>query len=180
MAQFRHWPDKGTEMRNIILFSLFMIGAAMTVPQLINQTSGSEPKAGARSERVQAPQAGYRSLTLYRSGAGHFETDAVVNGRHIAFLVDTGASVVVLRESEVARLGIHPARQDYRVAVATANGQVMAAPTELNRIEIGSLEVRNVAALILPDKVLAQNLLGMSFLSRVRFEHRNGRLILEQ
>lgn len=36
------------------------------------------------------------------------------------------------------------------------------------------------AALVLPDEALGQNLLGMSFLSKVKWEHRNGRLILEQ
>ena len=40
--------------------------------------------------------------------------------------------------------------------------------------------MRNVAALVLPDEALSENLLGMSFLSKVRWEHRNGRLVLEQ
>jgi aspartyl protease family protein len=57
---------------------------------------------------------------------------------------------------------------------------VRAARVELNRVEVGSLTVRNVAALVLPDAALGRNLLGMSFLSRVRWEHRNGRLVLEQ
>jgi len=57
---------------------------------------------------------------------------------------------------------------------------VHGAPVELGLVEVGSLSVRHVAALVLPDDVLGQNLLGMSFLSRVRWEHRDGRLVLEQ
>ena len=78
------------------------------------------------------------------------------------------------------RLGIDPAQSSSHVAMSTANGIVRAAPVELNRVDVGSLTVRNVQALVLPDEALGQNLLGMSFLSRVRWEHRDGRLVLEQ
>ena len=96
------------------------------------------------------------------------------------FIVDTGATSIALRESDAARLGIHPARRDYTIRTSTANGIVRAAPVELNRVDIGSLTVRNVQAVVFPDEALGENLLGMSFLSRVRWEHRDGRLVLEQ
>ena len=47
-------------------------------------------------------------------------------------------------------------------------------------MELGGILVHNVAAIVLPDEALGQNLLGMSFLSRVRWQHQDGRLILEQ
>ncbi|HEY4922359.1 MAG TPA: TIGR02281 family clan AA aspartic protease, partial [Xanthobacteraceae bacterium] len=87
---------------------------------------------------------------------------------------------IALREQDAARLGIHPAEREYTAKVSTANGIVRAAPVEIGLVEIGSLSVRNVAAMVLPDDALGQNLLGMSFLSRVRWEHRDGRLVLEQ
>jgi aspartyl protease family protein len=41
--------------------------------------------------------------------------------------------------------------------------------------------VRNVAAMVLPDGALRDNLLGMSFLSRLhRWEFADGKLVLEQ
>ena len=95
-------------------------------------------------------------------------------------MVDTGASTIALRESDAARLGIHPAERDYRHSVSTANGVVRAASTELNRVDVGGVTVRNVTALILPDEALSQNLLGMTFLSKLRWEQKNGRLTLEQ
>lgn len=167
-------------MRNIILFSLFILVVAVAVPQRFIKANDSVQKVSADVYRAQPQQAGPRSLTLHRRGNGHFETDAVVNGRHVQFLVDTGASVVVLRESEAARLGIRPTAGDYRARVSTANGVTLAAPADLNEIEIGRLKVQHVDALILPDHALSHNLLGMSFLSRVNFEHKNGRLILTQ
>ena len=65
--------------------------------------------------------------------------------------------------------------------VKTANGTVRAAPVELNMVEIDDLMVHNVAAMVLPDGALSDNLLGLSFLSRLRrFEYADGKLVLEQ
>ena len=49
-----------------------------------------------------------------------------------------------------------------------------------NRVEVGDIVVRNVPAIVMPDEALSVNLLGMSFLSRVRWTHERGRLVLEQ
>jgi clan AA aspartic protease (TIGR02281 family) len=81
-------------------------------------------------------------------------------------MVDTGASVIALTVSNAARLGIHPAQRDFTVEVRTANGSVRAAPARLDKVEVGDLIVRDVAAVILADGALSDNLLGLSFLSR--------------
>jgi aspartyl protease family protein len=126
------------------------------------------------------PASNARTVTITRASNGHFMTEAVIDGRHMDFIVDTGASTIALREGDAARLGIHPSERDYSVRVATANGTTRAARVSLNRVEVGGVTVRDVTAVILPDEALGQNLLGMSFLSRLRWEQRNGRLILEQ
>jgi aspartyl protease family protein len=163
-------------MRNVIVFAALVLALAAVVPKLYLERSGATPTAAV----VEPQPTNSRSLTIQRGAHGQFETQAVIDGRRMEFLVDTGASLVILRESEAGRLGVHPARRDYTARVSTANGTVMAAPTELNRVEVGGLVVFNVAALVLPDEALSKNLLGMSFLSRVHWEHRNGRLVLEQ
>jgi aspartyl protease family protein len=110
-----------------------------------------------------------------------FDVDGRVNGRRIDFVVDTGASVVALTARDAARLGIHPSRNAFVADVKTANGTVRAAPARLDVVQIGSLELRDVTALVLPDDALSDNLLGLSFLSRLhRFEYSDGRLVLEQ
>jgi aspartyl protease family protein len=121
-----------------------------------------------------------RTVTLTPGNDGHFRTDARMDGRRLELVVDTGASQIALRASDAARLGIHPTPRDYNVKVATANGVTRAAPVELRMVEIGNIVVRDVRALVLPDEALGVNLLGMSFLSRVRWTHERGRLILEQ
>jgi aspartyl protease family protein len=65
--------------------------------------------------------------------------------------------------------------------VTTANGKVKAARTRIAMLEVGGLVVRDVDAMVLPDEALSENLLGLSFLSRLkRFEYSNGQMVLEQ
>ena len=95
-------------------------------------------------------------------------------------MVDTGASHIALRESDAARLGIHPTPRDHSIRISTANGEGRAARVELRMVEVGNIIVRDLPALVVPDGALNVNLLGMSFLSRVRWTHEKGKLILEQ
>jgi aspartyl protease family protein len=98
----------------------------------------------------------------------------------LEFVVDTGASQIALRASDAAMLGIHPTQRDYSIKVATANGVTRAALVQLRMVEIGNVVVRDVPALVHAEGALGVNLLGMSFLSRVRFTHERGKLIIEQ
>ncbi|HKY85759.1 MAG TPA: TIGR02281 family clan AA aspartic protease [Pseudorhodoplanes sp.] len=123
----------------------------------------------------------YRTVTIPRDARGHFQVDARVDGRRVGFMVDTGASTIALMASEAKRLSIHPSASDYNVSVRTANGTVKAAPVNLAMVEVGGLVVRDVRALVVPDTALSENLLGLSFLTKLRrFEYAGGKLVLEQ
>ena len=127
------------------------------------------------------PSSSGRSLMVDSDRQGHFQVEARVDGRFIDFVVDTGASLVVLRESSAAIAGIRPQPRDYTATAVTANGKIKAAQAKIDRIEIGGITVFNVPAMVLPDEALSKNLLGVSFLSRLRrYEYANGRLLLEQ
>ena len=122
-----------------------------------------------------------RTVVIPRDSRGHFQVDGRVDGKRIGFMVDTGASVIALTARDAARLGIRPTSREFTAEVKTANGTVRAARTLLNRVEIDDVTVRDVAALVVPDEALSENLLGLSFLSRLRrFEYSNGKLVLEQ
>src|SRR5262245_32026846 len=130
--------------------------------------------------RQESQRAADTRVVVLDNTRGHFATEAQVDGRAVDFLVDTGASLVTLRASEAASLGYNPRDEDYRVRISTANGEGRAARIELETIEVGEITVRNVPAFVVADDALQVNLLGMSFLSRVRFHHDGGQLILEQ
>jgi aspartyl protease family protein len=166
-------------MRQILVFAAIMIALAAVAPKLLRM-NGTATTATATTEPPNPASSSPRTASIPRGANGHFETAAVVDDRRISFMVDTGASVIALRQQEASRLGIRPAQRDYTTKVTTANGVIFAAPIELARVDVGGVVVRNVAALVLPDEALAQNLLGMSFLSRIHWQYQGGRLILEQ
>ena len=118
------------------------------------------------------------TVTLSNNGRG-FQVEARIDGRPIDFIVDTGASAIALRETSAAKLGIHPAARDYTIKMQTANGVGKAARVQLDRVEIG-ITVRDVAAVVVADEALSTNLLGMTFLSRIKWTHDRGKLVLEQ
>lgn len=153
----------------VSLLSVSMIDANVRAPQRIVE---------AEAQAAKRP-AGTRIVVL---GArdGHFAAEGRVDGRPILFMVDTGASQIALRASDAARLGYRPRPQDYTVRISTANGEGRAARIELERVEVGEIIVRDVRAFVVADDALAVNLLGMSFLSRVRWHHEPGQLVLEQ
>jgi aspartyl protease family protein len=167
-------------MRQILVFAVVMIALAAAAPKLMRfgETSPTTT-AQATAERSGAPSYP-RTTSIPRGANGHFEAEAYVDGRRMGFMIDTGASVIALRQQDAARLGIRPAQRDFTARITTANGVVYAAPAELASVEVGGILVHNVAAVVLPDAALSQNLLGMSFLSRIHWQYQGGRLILEQ
>jgi aspartyl protease family protein len=168
-------------MRSILIFAAAMIVLAAVAPKLIRQYAGGGPTTTAQATADRSDAASYpRTASIPRGANGHFEADAYVDGRRMGFMIDTGASVIALRQQDAARLGIRPAQRDFTARVTTANGVIFAAPAELASVELGGIFVHNVAAVVLPDEALAQNLLGMSFLSRIHWQYQGGRLILEQ
>jgi aspartyl protease family protein len=172
-------------MRNIMIFAAILIGLGTFMAQMADKMTPAPASAKPSVRLAVAPetvgQAGLRTLSIPRDSRGHFATEGRIDGQRIGFMVDTGASVIALNESSAARFGLRPSRNDYRATVTTANGTVKAAPTRLPMVELGGLIVRDVDALVLPDEALSENLLGLSFLSKLRrFEYANGQMVLEQ
>lgn len=168
-------------MRSIIVFAGLVLAAAGLFARYVER---SEPQAAASRPAVAASAVASapagRSLTVPRDGRGHFQVEARVDGRRVGFMVDTGASAIALTERDARRLGIHPASNDFTVRVRTANGVVKAAPVTLNSVDVGGLVVRDVQALVVAGTGLSENLLGLSYLTRLkRFEYAKGRLVLE-
>ena len=174
-------------MREIAIFAGLLLGAGVVVARVadraVHNTAPPPAVAAVASvPPVAVPHELYGSSVMVpRDARGHFVVDARVDGRRMVFMLDTGASVVALRARDAAGLGIHPAAREFTVAVNTANGSTRAAPVQLGMVEVNGINVHNVAALVSADEALSENLLGLSFLSRLRrFEYSNGRMVLEQ
>jgi len=107
---------------------------------------------------------------------GQFMTDGTVNGTGIRFLVDTGATLVMLSSTDAARLGVSY-RQAPVAITATANGTVQYRMVKLDRIKVGNVELTNVDAGVLDDYT-GPALLGMSFLSRTEVSRDGAYMVL--
>ncbi len=163
-------------MFRILIVALVLLAGGVMAVRHLESTS----RAPVAMTATPAPVSAARNVVLTKGHNGHFQVDARVDGRRLEFLVDTGASHIALRQSEAGRLGIYPRPSDFTVRVSTANGMTKAALVELRSVEVGDIVVRNVPAIVHSDEGLSVNLLGMSFLSRVRWTHERGKLVLEQ
>jgi aspartyl protease family protein len=172
-------------MRNIMIFAAVMIGSGSYMAQMADRmtpalASSVPHKSASVAMAVPVPASG-RTLNIQHDARGHFATEGRIEGQRIDFMVDTGASVIALNESSAARFGFRPSPRDYNATVTTANGTIKGARTRIAMVDVGGLVVRDVDAMVLPDEALSENLLGLSFLSKLkRFEYTNGMMVLEQ
>ena len=97
---------------------------------------------------------------------GHFIVGAEVDGAEIKFLIDTGATDVILNFKDASKLGIDLKRLVFDKMYHTANGVVRAASVRLKMVKIGPIEISNVRASV-NSVSMSSSLLGMSFLSRI-------------
>ena len=171
-------------MRNLMILAAVLVGLGTYMAQMADKMSPAPASASASPRKASTEtvaQASGRSLDIPRDARGHFQTDGRIDGQRVNFMIDTGASLVALNEKSAAQFGLRPSRSDYNATVTTANGTIKAARTRLAMIELGGLVVRDVDAVVLPDEALSENLLGLSFLSKLkRFEYAGGKMVLEQ
>jgi aspartyl protease family protein len=106
-----------------------------------------------------------RVIELRRGGDGHFHAEIEVNGRPVQFVVDTGASDVVLSRADAERVGIDLSGLAFVGRARTANGTVATAPVRLGVVRLGDITDTDVRASV-TDGGLDGSLLGMSYLDR--------------
>lgn len=171
-------------MAGVILVGTFVyfdeLKAAFLPQTQVAQQSDQQPdQRTVATQELTASANGYQ-VQLAADGHGHFRTPALVNGRPIDVLVDTGATYVGLTYEDAERAGIFVTDADFKHKVQTANGYSRIAVVTIDRLSIGDIEVRDVKATVAERGKLHITLLGMSFLGKLkRTEMQRGQLILE-
>jgi aspartyl protease family protein len=128
-----------------------------------------------------ASQPSGRKVVVTADARGHFLTTARLNGRQVDALIDTGATLVAINLSTARKAGISVQPSDFSHPVATANGSIKAALARINHLQIGKIALDDVQAVVLEDRALQTNLIGMSFLQRLgKYQVENGTLLLVQ
>jgi aspartyl protease family protein len=172
-------------LRTVIVAALVAL-AATQIPALVAPwlAPASAPAAALKAEPdvKPAPAAlGTGRVRLPSDSRGHFNGSFRINGKPVDGVVDTGASLVAINESTARRLGFTGNGLDFRYTVNTANGTTDAAHVVLDRIEIGTVKVKDVDAFVMRDKALSSTLFGMSFLKKLKsYQAEGGSLTLNQ
>jgi len=120
---------------------------------------------------------GVREVVLRRNRAGHYVAAGELNGVPVTLLLDTGATDVAIPGGLARRLGL---AAEGRGMSRTAAGDVEVLRTTLARVRLGTIELRQVRASILPQMEGEEVLLGMSFLKKLEMVQRGDVLTLRQ
>ena len=119
-------------------------------------------------------------IEVPRGPDGHYNLTLGVNGHPIRFMVDTGATDMVLSRTDAMKAGIDLASLNYTGRAQTANGMVRTARVRLSQVELGEIVERGVRASV-TEGDMGVSLLGMSYLERFdRVSIEGGRLVLER
>lgn len=119
-------------------------------------------------------------VVVPRAPDGHYYLTLMVNGAAIDFLVDTGASQVVLTARDARRAGIDPDKLAYLGRANTANGEVRTASVRVDELALGGIRDTNLRVWV-NEGEMEKSLLGMTYLQRwSHIEIRNGALVLSR
>lgn len=108
------------------------------------------------------------SILIVRDASGHFVLDARVNGANTHFLLDTGASAVVLTAEDARRAGFHPNDLSFTAPVSTANGRTMVAPVRIDEISVGSHTLHDIRGFVARPGSLEGSLFGLTALDQLK------------
>lgn len=159
----------GQLLRHAALWALIFIGALAAVGLWQDVRPRLAPAQIIRGDGI---------IEVDRDQSGHFSLTAMVNGAPIAFLVDTGASNVVLSLRDAERAGINVDDLTFTGRAQTANGTVRTAPVKIDTLSLGGIQDDRVRAYV-TDGDLFGSLLGMDYLRRYdRIEIKQDKLIL--
>ena len=170
-----HTVAVGTTVRGVRLLSLSATQAEVEVAAARRTLTLG---AGAVRASTGAASSGGSAIVLTAGTNGHFRTTGQINGKAIEFMVDTGASSVVISQADADRLGL-----DYKNApqglASTANGVAPFRLITLSAVRIGDVEVANIEAAVIPAPMRGA-LLGNSFLMRFQMKRENDVMRLEK
>lgn len=175
-------------MLRLVLLMAFVAAAASQIPYVMGLTEVGVQKPQTASAIETSSVKSNTTMTGTSAGVvltadarGHFQATFRLNGKPVEGLVDTGASSVAINETTAKRLGFSANSLDFRYAINTANGTTKGALVKLDRVEIGSIRVSSVDAMVLKDEALSGTLIGMSFLKQLSsFQVADGSLKLIQ
>lgn len=158
-------------LRNVGVLVVVCLVIAFFVSTSDDQMPGAEQRGAvqdgsAAHASLDAVGNNVTEMKVAANNAGHFVMDGEVGRAKVRFLVDTGATKVVLSRDDAVRAGLRPENLHFDQSVSTANGEVRVAPVTLRRLRVGQIVLNDVEAIV-NSAPMRVSLLGMSFLQRL-------------
>ncbi len=129
--------------------------------------SGIKEKIVAEIIPARGHQKASGTISFPVSSDGHFYIRAGINGIPVTFLVDTGASHIVLSPADAEKLGIKTDDLRFDRVYETANGTVRGSSIRINDLKIGTMHLEDIGASI-NEATMRNSLLGMTFFKRLK------------
>ncbi|MGR3711785.1 MAG: retropepsin-like aspartic protease family protein [Shimia sp.] len=147
----------GKTMQQAAIWALIFVGAIAAVGLWDDIRSTVTPLQTVMSDEGR--------IELPRGQDGHFRATLEINGTRVSFIVDTGASDMVLSKQDATRAGLDPDNLPFFGRAMTANGPVATAPVRLDEVVFGGYVDTNVPASVNGGD-MSGSLLGMTYLQR--------------
>ena len=146
----------GQVLRHAILWGLIFIGTIAAIGLWQDVRPNLAPRQMTLGDGI---------IEIERDHSGHYVAFATINGKEIDFLVDTGATNIVLSSEDAQRIGINLSNLIYTGQAFTANGVVRTARITLNQFDFGGIRDQNITAYV-TDGAMSGSLLGMDYLNK--------------
>lgn len=160
----------GRTAQQAAIWGLIFVGTIAAVGLWNDVRDEVAPRQGFVDGRIEVP----------RGMGGHYDVTIEVEGEPVRFLVDTGATDIVLARTDAERIGVDVDALAFTGLAQTANGAVRVADLRLDEMRLGDLVDRDVRATV-TEGDLGTSLLGMSYLERFdRVSIEDGRLVMER
>ncbi|MCK0138942.1 TIGR02281 family clan AA aspartic protease [Aliiroseovarius sp. F47248L] len=160
----------GQTFRHALIWGLIFVGAMAGVGLWQDIRNDITPRQSVVQETGQ--------IELPRAHDGHFYATLLMNGQPIEFVVDTGASQIVLTKEDAERAGVQMDALRFFGRAMSANGPVRTAPARIARVELLGIEDFGVEVWV-NDGEMPGSLLGNDYLQRFeKIEIERDKLIL--
>lgn len=160
-------------MTRMLIFAAGIVALILVIPPGL-RTPSPDPRTTADTNpaRLEQPSADAMiartadDAAIARGPEGHFTAQALVNGTSFPMVIDSGATLVVLRREDALAAGISVFPAEFTGSARTAGGTVKTKRVMIDRLRVAGIERRNVAAAVV-DADLPTSLLGQSFLAQL-------------
>jgi aspartyl protease family protein len=159
----------GQALRTSLAWGLIFIGLMAAYGLWTDLRSDVQQRAMMVGDQLEVP----------RSPDGHYYLTLEVSGEPVRFMVDTGATNVVLSRADAQALGIDTASLVYLGEAQTANGVVRTSRIKLSDVSLGPWSDAVLPAWV-SDGEMDGSLLGMDYLGRFHVEISGDRMMLRR